>query len=171
MSSGGAARPSDAAWVAEKNEEAACARAGGVTGAPPRCRRPGDEADRPTLTHAPLPPFAPPGTPNTKPSNTRQWDKVENKTGFVLYSAGAFLAIWFSSNLVTALNSIPLLPKFMELVGLGYSSWFGELDRRAREQPERAGSDVSSAGRTNARGATRAPFPPFPVASVSSACA
>lgn len=44
----------------------------------------------------------------------------------MLYSAGAFLAIWFSSTLVTALNSIPLLPKFMELVGLGYTSWFGE---------------------------------------------
>jgi hypothetical protein len=44
----------------------------------------------------------------------------------VLYSAGAFLAVWFSSTLVTALNSIPLLPKFMELVGLGYTSWFGK---------------------------------------------
>lgn len=58
-------------------------------------------------------------------TNKQQWDKVENKTGFVLYSAGAFLAVWFSSTLVTALNSIPLLPKFMELVGLGYTSWFG----------------------------------------------
>lgn len=53
-----------------------------------------------------------------------QWDKVENKTSVVLYGAGAVLLVWFSSTLVTALNSIPLLPKLMELVGLGYTSWF-----------------------------------------------
>jgi hypothetical protein len=65
--------------------------------------------------------------PNTQ-TTKQQWEKVENKTGFILYSAGAFLAVWFSSTLVTALNSIPLLPKFMELVGLGYTSWFGECE-------------------------------------------
>eukprot|EP00775_Hariotina_reticulata_P002300 gene2300-2609_t len=53
-----------------------------------------------------------------------KWDKVENKTSVVLYGAGAIVLVWFSSTLVTALNSIPLLPKLMELVGLGYTSWF-----------------------------------------------
>lgn len=53
-----------------------------------------------------------------------KWDKVENKTGVVLYGAGALVALWFSSTLVSALNAIPLLPKLLELVGLGYTSWF-----------------------------------------------
>jgi hypothetical protein len=53
-----------------------------------------------------------------------KWDKVENKTGVVLYGAGAVVLLWFSSTLVSALNAIPLLPKLLELVGLGYTSWF-----------------------------------------------
>ncbi len=38
-----------------------------------------------------------------------QWDRVENKTTVVLYGAGALVALWFSSTLVTALNSIPVV--------------------------------------------------------------
>lgn len=38
-----------------------------------------------------------------------QWDRVENKTSVVLYGAGGIVLIWFSSTLVTALNSIPLV--------------------------------------------------------------
>jgi hypothetical protein len=38
-----------------------------------------------------------------------QWDKVENKTGVVLYGVGAFILLWFSSTLVSALNAIPLV--------------------------------------------------------------
>jgi hypothetical protein len=53
-----------------------------------------------------------------------KWDRVENKTTVVLYGAGALVALWFSSTLVTALNSIPVLPKALELVGLGYTAWF-----------------------------------------------
>lgn len=32
--------------------------------------------------------------------------------------------MWLSSTLVGAVNGIPLLPKLLELVGLGYTSWF-----------------------------------------------
>ncbi|KAF6263411.1 CAAD domains of cyanobacterial aminoacyl-tRNA synthetase-domain-containing protein [Scenedesmus sp. NREL 46B-D3] len=53
-----------------------------------------------------------------------KWDKVENKTSVVAYGVGGIVLVWFSGTLVTALNSIPLLPKLMELVGLGYTSWF-----------------------------------------------
>jgi len=53
-----------------------------------------------------------------------QWDKVENKPAFIIYSVGAFSAIWLSSTIVGAINSVPLLPKVFELVGLGYSAWF-----------------------------------------------
>jgi hypothetical protein len=38
-----------------------------------------------------------------------QWDKVENKTSVVAYGVGGIVLIWFSSTLVTALNSIPLV--------------------------------------------------------------
>jgi len=54
----------------------------------------------------------------------QKWDAVENKTSVVLYGAGAVVLLWFSNTLVGALNSVPLLPKLMELVGLGYTSWF-----------------------------------------------
>lgn len=53
-----------------------------------------------------------------------QWDKVENKTGVIVYASGAFVAIWLSSTVVGALNGVPLLPKLFELVGLAYSAWF-----------------------------------------------
>lgn len=53
-----------------------------------------------------------------------KWDKVENKPAFIIYSVGAFSAIWLSSTVVGAINSVPLLPKVFELVGLGYSAWF-----------------------------------------------
>eukprot|EP00878_Enallax_costatus_P001122 GHUV01001259.1.p1 GENE.GHUV01001259.1~~GHUV01001259.1.p1 ORF type:complete len:145 (+),score=40.93 GHUV01001259.1:125-559(+) len=53
-----------------------------------------------------------------------KWDRVENKTSVVLYGAGAVVLLWFSNTLVGALNGIPLVPKLMELVGLGYTSWF-----------------------------------------------
>ncbi|KAK6923336.1 Cyanobacterial aminoacyl-tRNA synthetase, CAAD domain [Dillenia turbinata] len=48
----------------------------------------------------------------------------DDRTSIVLYSGGALAAIWLSSVLVGAIESIPLFPKLMELVGLGYTIWF-----------------------------------------------
>ncbi|XVF22443.1 hypothetical protein REPUB_Repub12eG0172600 [Reevesia pubescens] len=53
-----------------------------------------------------------------------KWDKIENKSTVLLYGGGAIVAVWLSSILVGAINSVPLLPKIMELVGLGYTGWF-----------------------------------------------
>ncbi|EFN53210.1 hypothetical protein CHLNCDRAFT_137065 [Chlorella variabilis] len=53
-----------------------------------------------------------------------KWDKVENKTSVIVYGAGGIVVLWLASTVVGALNSIPLLPKAFELVGLGYSAWF-----------------------------------------------
>ncbi|MBA0732696.1 hypothetical protein Gogos_016769, partial [Gossypium gossypioides] len=53
-----------------------------------------------------------------------KWDKVENKSTVILYGGGAIVAVWLSSIFVGAINSVPLLPKIMELVGLGYTGWF-----------------------------------------------
>ncbi|XP_042062755.1 protein CURVATURE THYLAKOID 1A, chloroplastic-like [Salvia splendens] len=37
---------------------------------------------------------------------------------------GSIVAIWLTSTVVGAINRVPLLPKIMELVGLGYTVWF-----------------------------------------------
>ncbi|GJV83318.1 curvature thylakoid 1A, chloroplastic-like protein [Tanacetum coccineum] len=53
-----------------------------------------------------------------------KWDALENKSTVIIYGGGGVVAIWLSSILIGAINSVPLLPKIMELVGLGYSGWF-----------------------------------------------
>lgn len=53
-----------------------------------------------------------------------KWDKLENKSTVLLYGGGAIVAVWLSSVAVSAINSVPLLPKIMELIGLGYTGWF-----------------------------------------------
>ncbi|KAI8545015.1 hypothetical protein RHMOL_Rhmol07G0010200 [Rhododendron molle] len=53
-----------------------------------------------------------------------KWDAVENKSTVILYGGGAIVAVWLSSIIVGAVNSVPLLPKILELVGLGYTGWF-----------------------------------------------
>ncbi|XP_010556582.1 PREDICTED: protein CURVATURE THYLAKOID 1A, chloroplastic [Tarenaya hassleriana] len=53
-----------------------------------------------------------------------KWDALENKSTVILYGGGAIVAVWLSSIVVGAINSVPLLPKIMELVGLGYTGWF-----------------------------------------------
>ncbi|KAI3693982.1 hypothetical protein L1987_76939 [Smallanthus sonchifolius] len=53
-----------------------------------------------------------------------KWDAVENKSTVIVYGGGAVVAIWLSSIVIGAINSVPLLPKILELVGLGYTGWF-----------------------------------------------
>ncbi|KAB5569362.1 hypothetical protein DKX38_003155 [Salix brachista] len=54
----------------------------------------------------------------------KKWDAVENKSTVILYGGGAIVFVWLSSIVTGAINSVPLLPKIMELVGLGYTGWF-----------------------------------------------
>ncbi|KAF1863908.1 hypothetical protein Lal_00031037 [Lupinus albus] len=61
---------------------------------------------------------------NLHSSNYNIWDAVENKSTVLLYGGGAVVFVWVSSILVGAINSVPLLPKILELVGLGYTGWF-----------------------------------------------
>ncbi|XP_073126053.1 protein CURVATURE THYLAKOID 1A, chloroplastic-like [Henckelia pumila] len=53
-----------------------------------------------------------------------KWDGLENKSTVLLYGGGAIVGVWLASIVVSAVNSVPLLPKIMELVGLGYAGWF-----------------------------------------------
>ncbi|TQE14216.1 hypothetical protein C1H46_000135 [Malus baccata] len=42
----------------------------------------------------------------------------------LLYGGGALFALWLASAVVGAIDSIPLFPKLLEVVGLGYTIWF-----------------------------------------------
>ncbi|GAX74731.1 hypothetical protein CEUSTIGMA_g2178.t1 [Chlamydomonas eustigma] len=53
-----------------------------------------------------------------------KWDAVDNKPQFVLYSVGAVAGVWFTAQLLGAVDRFPLIPKAFELVGLSYSIWF-----------------------------------------------
>merc|ERR1719362_1056526 len=50
--------------------------------------------------------------------------ETENKSTVVTYVAGGVVALWLASSIVGSINSVPLLHKLMELIGLGYSCWF-----------------------------------------------
>nr|CAB3467744.1 unnamed protein product [Digitaria exilis]CAB3470258.1 unnamed protein product [Digitaria exilis] len=53
-----------------------------------------------------------------------KWDAIEDKPTVLLYGGGAVVALWLTSVVVGAINAVPLLPKILELVGLGYTGWF-----------------------------------------------
>ncbi|KAL6844860.1 hypothetical protein ACP4OV_025519 [Aristida adscensionis] len=42
----------------------------------------------------------------------------------LIYGTSAVVAIWISSIVVSALDSVPLVPQVMEVVGLGFTIWF-----------------------------------------------
>ncbi|KAJ8765505.1 hypothetical protein K2173_014627 [Erythroxylum novogranatense] len=48
----------------------------------------------------------------------------EDTYSIILYGGGALIALWLTAAIVRAIDSIPLFPKLMEVVGLGYSFWF-----------------------------------------------
>ncbi|KAL3373834.1 hypothetical protein AABB24_005687 [Solanum stoloniferum] len=52
------------------------------------------------------------------------WDGLEKKPTVFIYGGSVILGLWLSSIIADTLDSIPLLPKFLELVGLGYFGWF-----------------------------------------------
>nr|GEW07855.1 protein curvature thylakoid 1A, chloroplastic-like [Tanacetum cinerariifolium] len=53
-----------------------------------------------------------------------KWDATENKPMVVIYGVGAVIGVWLASTVVDAINGFPVVPKFMELIGLGYTGWF-----------------------------------------------
>lgn len=48
----------------------------------------------------------------------------EGAYSIILSGSAAFAGVWLASALVGAIDSIPLFPKLMEVVGLGYTFWF-----------------------------------------------
>ncbi|KAJ9681010.1 hypothetical protein PVL29_020091 [Vitis rotundifolia] len=52
------------------------------------------------------------------------WDKVEDKYAVSSLAAAAFVALWGSTGMVSAIDKLPLVPGVLEIVGIGYSGWF-----------------------------------------------
>ncbi|PON38809.1 Cyanobacterial aminoacyl-tRNA synthetase, CAAD domain containing protein [Parasponia andersonii] len=48
----------------------------------------------------------------------------EDTYSILLFGGGALLALWLASAVVGAIDSIPVFPKLLEIVGLGYTFWF-----------------------------------------------
>ncbi|KAG6523807.1 protein CURVATURE THYLAKOID 1A, chloroplastic-like [Zingiber officinale] len=73
-----------------------------------------------------------------------KWDSLEDKSTVLLYGGGALVALWLSSIVVGAINSVPLLPKVLELVGLGYTGWFVYRYVLFKERRKELASDIEN---------------------------
>ncbi|KAK4350918.1 hypothetical protein RND71_030231 [Anisodus tanguticus] len=73
-----------------------------------------------------------------------KWDRLEKKPTVFLYGGSAILGLWLSSIIADALDSIPLLPKFLELVGLGYFGWFVYRYLLFKSGRDELGSDMQA---------------------------
>ncbi|MBA0707193.1 hypothetical protein Golax_019264 [Gossypium laxum] len=61
----------------------------------------------------------------------------EDAYSITLYGSATVVALWLASALVGAVDSIPLFPSLMEIVGLGYTCWFSSrylLFKKNREE-------------------------------------
>ncbi|XP_047972423.1 protein CURVATURE THYLAKOID 1A, chloroplastic-like [Salvia hispanica] len=48
----------------------------------------------------------------------------EDTSSILVFGGGGAVALWLAAAVVGAVDSIPLVPKVLELVGLGYTIWF-----------------------------------------------
>ncbi|KAK1620034.1 hypothetical protein QYE76_025551 [Lolium multiflorum] len=73
---------------------------------------------------------SPVSSPEEAPEESGGVDGIGSKFDFevtptyVLFGGGALLALLILSKIVSAIDSVPLLPKVLELIGTGYSVWF-----------------------------------------------
>ncbi|KAD2126030.1 hypothetical protein E3N88_41803 [Mikania micrantha] len=99
-----------------------------VTGQPAPSQPAPPTPTAPPSPTAPSTPSDPNSTPTSIPSPSQfppaAWNALENKPMFVIYGGGAALGVWLSSTVIEAFNGVPVIPKFLELVGLGYTGWF-----------------------------------------------
>ncbi|KAK7255399.1 hypothetical protein RIF29_28808 [Crotalaria pallida] len=52
------------------------------------------------------------------------WDKPEDRLGLFGFGFAAIVALWASTNLITAIDKLPLIPGALELIGILFSTWF-----------------------------------------------
>lgn len=73
-----------------------------------------------------------------------KWDALENKSSIILYGGGALIAVWLSSTIIDAINRVPVLPKIMELFGVGYTGWFVSRYLLFKSGREELASDIEA---------------------------
>ncbi|KAH7547267.1 hypothetical protein FEM48_Zijuj01G0291700 [Ziziphus jujuba var. spinosa] len=74
------------------------------------------------------------------------WDKSEDRLAFVGLGFAAVVALWASTNLITAIDRLPVIPGLLELVGILFS-W-------GRAYPNHQQSNIRNLGRP-VRGASQ----------------
>ncbi|KAF6161659.1 hypothetical protein GIB67_017297 [Kingdonia uniflora] len=52
------------------------------------------------------------------------WESSEDRPALVGLGFTAIVALWASTNLVVAIDKLPVIPSTFELIGILYSSWF-----------------------------------------------
>ncbi|XP_057544977.1 protein CURVATURE THYLAKOID 1C, chloroplastic [Amaranthus tricolor] len=52
------------------------------------------------------------------------WDKPEDRIAVIGLGFTAIIAFWASINVVAAVDKLPLIPGFLEFVGILFSAWF-----------------------------------------------
>lgn len=52
------------------------------------------------------------------------WDKVEDKYAVSSLAVAGVVALWGSTGMLSAIDSLPVIPGVLELVGIGYTGWF-----------------------------------------------
>ncbi|XP_019248037.1 PREDICTED: protein CURVATURE THYLAKOID 1C, chloroplastic isoform X9 [Nicotiana attenuata] len=52
------------------------------------------------------------------------WDKPEDRVAVIGFGIAAIVGFWASSNLIAAIDRLPLIPGVFEFVGILFSSWF-----------------------------------------------
>merc|ERR1711953_1083649 len=71
-------------------------------------------------------------------------DNIEDKPQAAITAAGAVVGISVAGGLLSTIDSIPLLPKLMELVGTGYSGWFAYRYLLNKESRKELIADIES---------------------------
>lgn len=52
------------------------------------------------------------------------WDKSEDRVGVIGLGFAAIVALWASANLISAIDSLPIIPGLLEFIGILFSLWF-----------------------------------------------
>ncbi|KAG2539720.1 hypothetical protein PVAP13_9NG487900 [Panicum virgatum] len=52
------------------------------------------------------------------------WDGIENKFAMTTLAVTVTLVMWSAGGVVSAIDRLPIVPRLMEVVGIGYSGWF-----------------------------------------------
>ncbi|CAN4098345.1 unnamed protein product [Withania somnifera] len=62
--------------------------------------------------------------PSVVKSVKNLWDKPEDRIAVIGFGIAAVVGFWASSNLVAAIDRLPLIPGVFEFIGTLFSSWF-----------------------------------------------